>query len=377
MTLENEFRKREHDDAWPGSTDLPDTSAVELEDVEWTQVDTPGSAVELEKVRVAAVEDTVQIPGTPLSAPEVIGSSADNYPIEVTPAEPGGADPSDDDYQPKRIYREPEPVAEPRTSGPAAEPAQAAAHAVEVAEPVVEVAEPVVEAVTAPMTTVNAAAVAETVVLTDANPVPPAAEELSAQQIEQEPAQVAAATMDAEAERVAAEREARNRALGVVAPTGVEIVAPPPPPKLVTDRFIGAFGLFLSRFMLAVVLGVHGYQMITDIGGLTAVLSQTRIPQPETMAWVAAISTLVLALAFLLGIMVRVAGFGLLTMMGLALAFIKWGPFQIFQTSGFLGELEFVLAGVGLIFLCLGGGRWGIDGSFRAARARAKENREG
>ena len=44
--------------------------------------------------------------------------------------------------------------------------------------------------------------------------------------------------------------------------------------------------------------------------------------------------------------------------------------------QGFLGELELVLAAVGLLFLCIGGGGWSIDRSFRSARAKDKAARQ-
>lgn len=177
-----------------------------------------------------------------------------------------------------------------------------------------------------------------------------------------------------EAERAAAERAARNRALGVVAPAGPQVIPPPPPQKLVTDKFVGAAGLFFFRLIVAGVLGIRGYQLVTAIPGFQQELAATQLPEPNTMAWVAAISLLVLAVAFLFGAFVRVAGLGLLAMSVLALVYLRWGPFSPFVAGeqGFIGELELLLAGVGLVFLCLGGGRWGVDGSFRAARARAK-----
>lgn len=197
-----------------------------------------------------------------------------------------------------------------------------------------------------------------------------AAERQAAEAAEREAAEAARQ----EAERAAAEREARNRALGVVAPSGPAIVAPRTPEKLVTDKFLGAAGLFLFRLVLAAVLGVRGYQMVTDIPALQEQLATTPLPEPNTMAWVAAISALAIALGLLFGAMVRVAGFGLLAMSALSLAFLRWGAFSPFTAGqfGFSGELELVLAAAGLLLLTLGGGGWGVDGSFRRSRAKAK-----
>lgn len=183
-----------------------------------------------------------------------------------------------------------------------------------------------------------------------------------------------AAARSAESQRLAEERAARNRALGVVSATGPAVVPPPPPQKLVTDKFFGSFGLFLLRIIVAGILAVRGYQMLTEITPLKEFLATTQLPWPDTLAWVAAIAALVLAVAFLVGGFVRVAGFGLLAKMVLALVFVRWGAFNPFVAgqAGFYGELELLLAGVGLLFLTLGGGRWGLDGAYRSSRAKAR-----
>lgn len=189
--------------------------------------------------------------------------------------------------------------------------------------------------------------------------------------------QEAAERARAEAQRLADERAARNRALGVVASSNVEVAPAPPPQKLVTDRLLGAFSLFILRLIVAGILGARGYQMLTDIPRLQSELGATQLPQPNTMAWVAGVTALLLAVAFFFGAFVRVAGFGLVVLAISVLVFLRWGQFSPFLPgqAGFYGELELLLAGVGLVFLCIGGGLWGIDGIFRRRRARVRAAR--
>lgn len=292
-------------------TDKPDPE-VEQDTIEgvWTQADTPGSDVELEKLVNPAEEATTEIAAdlTGLASPESpLSPIAEDEVIEFPE--------SDDDYEAEITTR----VIEPDVEGP----------------------DPRVAEVEAAIQRAN---------------------------------EEAAERARAEAERLAAERAARNRALGVVASSGAEVVVAPPPQKLVTDKFLGAMGLFVLRWIVGAIVGIHAYQLLTGIPAFQAELGLTRLPSPSIMAWVAAIGSLLIAAALFLGVFVRVAGFGLAAMAVLALVFLRWGSFSPFVSGqvGFLGELEFLLAGVGLLFLCVGGGLWGIDGIFRRRRAKAR-----
>lgn len=291
-------------------TDRPDPE-VEQDTIEgvWTQADTPGSDVELEKLVNPAEEATTEI------SADLSGLAAPESPL--SPISP-------------------------------------------------------VEEIEFPESDVAAKAEVTTRVIEDSDDPDPRVADVEAaiQRANEE----AADRARAEAQRLAAERAARNRALGVVAATGAEVVVAPPPQKLATDKFLGAMGLFVLRWIVAAIVGVHAYQLLTGIPAFQAELGITQLPSPNIMAWVAAISALLIALALLLGVFVRIAGFGLAAMAVLALVFLRWGNFSPFVSGqvGFLGELEFLLAGVGLLFLCFGGGLWGIDGIFRRRRAKAR-----
>ena len=74
--------------------------------------------------------------------------------------------------------------------------------------------------------------------------------------------------------------------------------------------------------------------------------------------------------ALVFGLLTRVAGLGVLLIAVGALTFVLWGNWSPFVAgrAGFVGELELLLAVVGLLFLCVGGGGFSLDRSFRKSR---------
>jgi uncharacterized membrane protein YphA (DoxX/SURF4 family) len=189
-----------------------------------------------------------------------------------------------------------------------------------------------------------------------------------------------------EEQRLAAERaarkEARDAALAASAP--VPLVAPVAPVvvKRTTDGFFGSLGLFLLRLVVAAIFAIRGLNMLTDLAGTQQLFAQTVIPEPAIMSIVTGVACLLIALALVLGLLTRVAGLGVALIAGGSLAFVQWGaawspmlPAQPGQ-PGFLGETELVLAAVGILLLCVGGGGWGLDRSFRSSRAADKAAKE-
>ena len=185
-----------------------------------------------------------------------------------------------------------------------------------------------------------------------------------------------------EEQRLAAERaarkEARDAALAASAP--VPLVAPIPEVvvKRSTDGFFGSLGLFLLRLVVAAIFAVRGLNLLTNLAGTQALFAQTVIPEPAIMSIVTGVACLLIALALVLGLLTRIAGLGVALIAGGSLAFVQWGagwspllPAQPGQ-PGFLGEVELLLAAVGILLLCVGGGGWGLDRSFRASRAKDK-----
>ncbi len=182
---------------------------------------------------------------------------------------------------------------------------------------------------------------------------------------------------EAEALRIAeraALRAERDRAMGKVPAATAAPVEAPKLPKRTTDKFFGSLGLFLLRLIAAFSLGIHGLQRLADMKGTQQVFSNTVLPAPVAFAWGVAIVEVLVAALLVFGFATRLAGF-LMTVVAVGtLAFIQWGSWSIFVDgqTGFIGELDLLLAGIGLVLLCLGGGSWSIDGAVRRSRFKAK-----
>ncbi len=179
------------------------------------------------------------------------------------------------------------------------------------------------------------------------------------------------------AQQVKSEQEARDQRLGVVPRSEANAVREPVTAKRGVGHF-ASFGLFVLRLVTAAIIGVVGYQILSDIDATTEFLSQTRIPEPETVSWVLGFGLAGMAVLLVIGLAVRVVGTLLAAVAGGSLAFIRWGSFSPFVEGmeGFLGDLDLLLAAVGILFLTIGGGRWGIDGAFAKARENARESRQ-
>ena len=130
----------------------------------------------------------------------------------------------------------------------------------------------------------------------------------------------------------------------------------------------------MLRLVLAAILAIRGYQMITDIPATRDLLNAIGMPYLEYLPWALAIAHGLAALGLVFGLGVRVIGVCVAALAGFALALVKWGTVEIFQsgTPGFVGELEVLVAAVGFCLLTLGSGGWGMDAGWRHNRWRDK-----
>lgn len=170
-------------------------------------------------------------------------------------------------------------------------------------------------------------------------------------------------------------RAERDRALGTRRPAPdaetSEEATQRPRFKRTTDGFLGAFGLFLLRLVVAAIMGLHGFAKAMDIGGVQTMLGGTLIPEPVIMSYVLAGVEIAIALALVFGLLTRLAGLGV-ALIGIgALVFVHWTTNPLVGNS-LNGELELLLGAVGVLFICLGAGGWSIDGAVRRRRAAAK-----
>ncbi|MHA6508637.1 DoxX family protein [Tessaracoccus sp. Y1736] len=178
-----------------------------------------------------------------------------------------------------------------------------------------------------------------------------------------------------QAHQLRADKEARNQRLGLVQTSDANAVRDPRPLRRPGVGHFGSFGLFVLRLVTAAIIGVVGYQVLSDIDATAEFLGATLIPEPRLVAWIIGFGLAVLAVLLVIGLAVRVAGLLLAVVAVGSLVFIRWGQFSPFVAGmeGFLGDHDLLLAAVGILFFSLGGGRWGIDGAFVKARETARE----
>ena len=135
----------------------------------------------------------------------------------------------------------------------------------------------------------------------------------------------------------------------------------------VVDRFDGALALLILRLVMAGIFGIHGLQKLQHLDATRANFAQNGIPYADTMAFVVGVCEVAIAIALIFGIAVRVAGLGIVLIAVGALVYVVWRSGSVFTDGkeGFAGELELLLAAVGLAFAGVGGGGWTVDRRFR------------
>jgi uncharacterized membrane protein YphA (DoxX/SURF4 family) len=163
--------------------------------------------------------------------------------------------------------------------------------------------------------------------------------------------------------------------LGTVRNTQPDELPPAKPAKPANDRFLGSVGLLLLRLVSALVVGVYGFQLLVDRQPVIRDLQLWNVPAADVWSWVVAAVLLVLSVTLLFGFLTRASGFVLALLAILTLVFLRWGAFNPFQEGqlGFTGQLELLLAGIGLLLVFLGSGGWAIDGGIRASKRRKAE----
>ncbi|MDN5725801.1 MAG: DoxX family membrane protein [Propionibacteriales bacterium] len=145
-------------------------------------------------------------------------------------------------------------------------------------------------------------------------------------------------------------------------------------PPRTTDKFFGSIGLFVLRVITGVVMGIHGVQKLLNMDGTAQFFSQleffgTPLPQPGLLAIITGAAEVLIGVSLIFGFLTRLSGLGVLIISLGALLMVKMTslptPFAAGSEPGFDGELELILAAVGLLFLLVGGGGWGLDRLFR------------
>ncbi|MDR1512688.1 MAG: hypothetical protein LBS56_04260, partial [Propionibacteriaceae bacterium] len=158
-----------------------------------------------------------------------------------------------------------------------------------------------------------------------------------------------------------AARDARARALGVIAPTPDVVTAPTLFQLPTTYNKFPSLVLFCLRVVVGALMGVRVWLDIRPLGDTVALWQNTVLP--DAYARPAAYTQIgleaAICLLLLAGLGTRVAGLLIVVLSTAWLTFILWGAVPIFDNAGFgvafTGEYELLLAAVGLLFLGVGG----------------------
>lgn len=152
----------------------------------------------------------------------------------------------------------------------------------------------------------------------------------------------------------------------------------------VTDRFFGSLGLLVLRWTLAVAFGAHGVQKLLSMDQTAQFFDSLQLlgmplPAASALAIATGVAEVMIAVSLIFGFLTRFAGIGMLLIGVGALLMVKWtevpNPLAA-GASGVEGELELILAGAGVLFLCLGAGGWSLDRLFRRDRPSGLESEE-
>jgi len=189
------------------------------------------------------------------------------------------------------------------------------------------------------------------------------------------------AVLDAqEAARVRREeRAARDRQLGKV------IAVPDDADEPLVTKFttpstykgLPSLGVLLFRLVIAAVVGIRAWQHITHLSATRDMWAATIVPSPGIIAYTQIGLEIAIAVMLVLGLGTRIAGLLLLVLAIAQLAFVQWGVVNPFQpgAADFIGVVDVMLAGAGVLFATVGGGRIAFDGAIHSSRIHRKNDR--
>ncbi|MFG1697759.1 DoxX family protein [Nonomuraea sp. NPDC049309] len=142
-------------------------------------------------------------------------------------------------------------------------------------------------------------------------------------------------------------------------------------------RVLFDIAALIARIVLGVIFVAHGWQKWQGGHAATAgMFSEMGIPMPELAAGYAMVVELIGGVLLILGALVRPVALLLLINMIGAVVFAHWDKGVFVDQGGW--ELAAALGALCLLFVALGGGRFGIDGIFRRKwRKRHERANEG
>jgi putative oxidoreductase len=106
------------------------------------------------------------------------------------------------------------------------------------------------------------------------------------------------------------------------------------------------------RIVIGVIMAGHGWLKLIDIASWQAHVAELGIPYPEIAAYLAIAGELLGGLGLIVGLLTRVAAFGVISVLAVAIGTVHLNKGLFAQNGGF--ELPLVLA-VGALFIMLAG----------------------
>lgn len=324
--------------------------------------------------RVYEADEFISHPVAGSSEPVVV------EPTDVAPERVSEAD----DFVPAHAAEEPaviaEPVVEPVESSDVDEPTRI--HPIEPPSSWAEV-HPEAKHLLADEVAPDSAAVAQRSLFRDEAPTValPAGAVAAAVPLAAVPLMERTAVLDAqEAARVRREeRAARDRQLGKV------IAAPDDADEPLVTKFttpstykgLPSLGVLLFRLVIAAVVGIRAWQHITHLSATRDMWAATIVPSPGIIAWTQIGLEIAIAVMLVLGLGTRIAGLLLLILAIAQLAFVQWGVVSPFQpgAADFIGAVDVMLAGAGVLFATVGGGRIAFDGAIHTGHIGRKNDK--
>ena len=175
------------------------------------------------------------------------------------------------------------------------------------------------------------------------------------------------------------ERAARDRQLGkvIAAPDDADepLVSKIAPPSIY--KGLPSLGFLLFRLVIAAVVGIRAWQHVSHLSATRDMWAATIVPSPGIIAWTQIGLEIAIAVMLVIGLGTRIAGLLLLVLSIAQLVFVQWGVVSPFQpgTSDFIGVVDVLLAGAGILFATVGGGRIAFDGAIHLGHLRRKNDK--
>jgi putative oxidoreductase len=121
--------------------------------------------------------------------------------------------------------------------------------------------------------------------------------------------------------------------------------------------------LTLLRVTVGIIFMVHGAQKLADIPGTTQAFAGMGIPAPQFSVYLAIAGELLGGLGLVLGLLTRIAAFGPLCVMLVAIIAVHLKNGLLAKDGGF--EYPLVLGLVSLFFVARGAGAFSLDALFK------------